>query len=233
MADDTYTLEDAEGDIGGLRGQVDRLSEIHAVSDSAGVPNTPGNGFSLFSLLGVAQLVGDSGNTGAVPSTQADVSSNTVTQATTNQLSGQFTVPANDANIGTCYRLTASGFGTWGSTQQQLTLIQILGGTNINQINIGATTFAASDPVDWDLELRYIVVTTGSGGTCRALLRVAMNKNSAAVSTTNNVTGVRQAGGVTFNTTVSRTFRVNALWAATTGAPTITCDRTTFERIGP
>ena len=228
-----YTLEQSEEDIAELRGLHDKLSEIHTVADSAAVPNTPANGFSLFSLAGVAQLLGDSGLTGAVPSTKTDTSSNTVTQATTTQLSGQFTVPANDANAGTCYRLKAAGFGTWGSTQQALTLIQILGGANINQVLFTNTDFAASDPFDWEIEMTTIVVTTGSSGTCRGLIAATLNKNNAGVTSANSVRGIRQAGGVTFNTTVSRTIQVNALWNATTGAPTITCDRTTFERIVP
>lgn len=187
----------------------------------------------LYASSGIHHSVGGSGFDGALVTSQTDITSRTVTQAATTQLSGSFTIPGGDADVGTEYRLKCGGFATWGSTQQLLTLVELFSGTNINQVNFAAAAFAASAPLDWDLELRLIVATTGAGGTARALIRATFNINNAAVLTTNSATGVRQAGGIAFNTTISRTLQLNALWAATTGAPTITCDRTTFERIGP
>lgn len=230
-----YTQEQAEEDIATNRGLIDKLSEVIALNDSF-VPNTPASGSDLFSLLGVLQHLGSSGMTGALPITQTDTTSTTVTQASTTLLSGQFPVPANDANPGTTYRLTCSGNGQQGSTLQQLTLIQQIGGTNVNQINIAGTgngALAASDPFDWFLQHEATITATGSSGTMRVVLIVAISKNNAAANNGNNIVGVRQSGGVAIDTTVSRNFQLNALWAATTGAPTITCTRTTFERVGP
>jgi hypothetical protein len=215
-----------------LAAGIKQLNGALALADQAAPAQQAANSV-LFSTAGTPQVIRPSSLTGAVPATQTDITSRTVTQAVTTQLSGSFTIPANDANVGTQYRLKCSGFATWGATQQLLTLAELLGGTNINQVNFAAAAFAASTPLDYDAEFTLTVVTTGAGGTARALLRAVFNINNAAVLTTNSATGVRQGGGIAFNTTIARALQLNALWAATVGAPTITCDRTTFERIGP
>jgi hypothetical protein len=71
MADETYTLEDAESDIGTLRGQVDKLTEILTMNDSTQAPNVPSMGFSMFSLAGVPEFCssGDGNNYGPGPAT--------------------------------------------------------------------------------------------------------------------------------------------------------------------
>lgn len=189
----------------------------------------------LYAASGALHVVEGSGLDGSLIASLTDTGSRTVTQAATTQLGGAFTIPAGDEAVGTKYRYEAGGFGTWGATQQQLTLVELLSGTNINQINIAAAAFAASAPFDWRLIMEILITATGAGGTCRALLTPVLNVNNAAVVTAapNFATGVRQAGGVAINTTISRVLQLNALWASTTGAPTITCDRSSFERIGP
>lgn len=52
IATDTYTLEQAEEDIGDLRGQVDLLNEAHTQLDATNTPNTPASGIIGYSSGG-------------------------------------------------------------------------------------------------------------------------------------------------------------------------------------
>jgi hypothetical protein len=187
----------------------------------------------LYSSAGAPRAVNDSGFDGALVTSKTEITSRTVTQTGATQLSGQFTINAGDAQAGSTYRLRCSGTGQWGSTTQQLTLIESLSATNINQVNIANNAFNASDPIDWEMTLELTILTTGAAGTALAMLSWSGNKNNAAATSGNSVQGVRTATGISIDTTVNRTLRLNALWASATGAPTITCDRSSFERIGP
>lgn len=59
---DPYTLEDAERDIGTLRGQADRLSEVLTKNDSTDVPNTPAAGLIHYSLAGQHKYASSDGS---------------------------------------------------------------------------------------------------------------------------------------------------------------------------
>jgi hypothetical protein len=190
----------------------------------------------FYSGSGVPRAINGSGFDGALETTQADTGNHTVTGTGAAQLSGEFTIPANDADAGTCYRLRCSGTGSQAAgTAVGLTLIESLAGTNINQVLFTGAggVLSAGDPFDWEVTLEIHVESTGAGGTATAMLSATINKNNAGVTSTNNGHGVRDATGVAFDTTSDRTFRLNASWASTTGSPTITGHRTTFERIGP
>jgi len=165
--------------------------------------------------------------------TGSDTTSNTATGASTQPLTISWTVPANTALAATVYRIRCGGHGAWGSTQQQLSLEQRIDSTVANNLNVGATAFAASDPVEWDMTLEWMITATGAGGLCRVRLCLSMSKSSAAANNTNGVAACRRAVSVAFDTTGDRLLHLNALWASTTGAPTITCDGSTFEKISP
>jgi hypothetical protein len=148
-------------------------------------------------------------------------------------LCNTYTIPGGTANVGTIYRGRTGGTGTWGSTQQQLTLQQFIGNSSVNQLNVAAAAFAASAPVDWDLWFEYMITVTGASGKCRTRMVLAMSVNNAAANNSNGVIAVRRAVSVNIDTTVSHTISIEALWASTTGSPTLTGDGVSYERLGP
>lgn len=237
---DVYTLELAEDHIATANGNVDRLNEIHAFGDSQ-VPNTPGtgNGSALFSLAGTAQHITDAGLTGALPATLSDTGQNTVTQASSTPLSAAFTVPANDANVGTAYRLIAWGTGTQGTSNQTLTLSLFFGGSSRSSFTIGTGewTGTTSTAFRWKVELIALCATTGAGGTwsfCMSGYESATGNIFSSNGANNTMAGCDStAANVTVDTTVSNSMLLEANWGATTGGPTLTCRGQTFERIGP
>lgn len=184
---------------------------------------------------GTVALTESSGLDGTVVLSKTSTASNAVTGTGATQLGATFTIPAGDANVGTVYRYKCSGTGIQATTTAvSPTIITSLASTNVNQIVFTAGQgIAAGNHFDWELEITLEVITTGSGGTCRTTMSMTMNVNSAGVSTSNMVRGVRQATAVAINTTVSNTLQLNGQWSSATNSPTITGNMTTFERLGP
>ncbi len=182
-------------------------------------------------LIGaLAQLVLPSGLTGIVPATQSDATTFTIIGTGAAQASKTWTIAANDANAGTVYRLTVWGFGTEGSTAQNLNVGISLNGAVIRTSILAAVT--ASGSLRFRCVIDLHIVTTGAGGTAdvNGLANWSTTGAAAAVSASANV-GSGAAGGEAFNTTVSNTLRLSLSWSSTTGAPTITTIGSTFERI--
>lgn len=165
----------------------------------------------------------------------ADTSSATVTANAYTQLSGQYIIPGGDADVGTAYRLTAFGNGTWGSTQQELDLRVTLGGTQLTSSAVAAAAFSASASVRWRYCAVIIVASTGSAGTVvqnvSGEIVEAANPLNPGTASTNAVALCAGQGTTAFNTTISNAFQIEAKWAATTGAPAVTCLGTLFERL--
>jgi hypothetical protein len=212
-------------DLGGSIG----LQEVAA-------PTTPAAGFSMIyqnSADHSLHLKRESAIDLTIPGTQVENASHTVIQAVATALTQAWPTDAN-VPVGTVYRIRCGGTATWGSTQQQLTLeCDASGAGTLRQLNVAAAAFAASTPVDWDLTVEVRVGTTGVSGSVSCRMTLSMSVNNAAALTTNGIASVRRTVGITFNTTTGQTLTIKALWAATTGAPTITNDYSTFERIGP
>lgn len=183
-----------------------------------------------------------SGYSGLLGSAQVDTTPFTVTQAAQTQLTKLWNIQAGDAQVNTKYRITASGYGTWGSTQQTLQSVgcidrsNITGGGGVGRI--AAAAFAASTPVCWRAEFEISVVSTGTSGTIIPTLNFWISANAAGISpgtaAVNSITVVTGPSNTltTLNTTVSHTMDIESLWGSTTGAPTITCLTSSFERLG-
>ena len=242
---DVYTLELAEEHIGNLNGNVDRLTELHPLADSQ-VPNTPGagNGSQLYSLAGVAQGMTDQGVAGALAVTSTDTGTTTITGTSAAALSAVWTIPANDANLGTCYRLTAFGNGTWGSTQQALAFgIGFPGNTEFGTHQaVGAPNFQVSATFRWMAILTIMLVgTPGASASWNGQMMLNITQTANSINTVQNPpsAGTNSIGAaqgpssnVTQDSTISNAFQMIAWWGSTTGSPTITCHGTLFERLG-
>jgi len=176
-----------------------------------------------------------------VDSTITDTGITTVTQATDNLLSASFTIPTDIAgpNLGTEYELVAFGSGTWGSTQQALTLNPQLGGTTAgNTTAIGQTQFNAGAGFRWQFRFIALCTATGAGGAF-----VIGTFGGASVVSGNILSGIGNNASLGFangstpsqsiDTTAPFTMKLTASWASTTGSPSITCRGTLLHRRGP
>ena len=210
-------------------------------SASSPVPSV-GTSSLAANTAGTPSVTLSSGYSGLLASAQVDTTAHTVTQATQTQLTKFWNIQAGDPQVNTVYRLTASGYGTWGSTQQTLQSVgcidaaNVTGGGGVGRI--ASTAFAASTPVIWRAVFEITVVSTGSGGTVIPTLTfwisanaVNINPGTAAANTLTVVTGPSNVL-TTLNTTISHTMEIESLWGSTTGAPTLTCLSSSFERLG-
>lgn len=157
---------------------------------------------------------------------QADISTFTVTATAATQCTTQWSIPANDANVGTVYRLTAMGLGTQGSTQQSLRF-RINPGTS-GPISTPAGFVTASSIFSWRLQAEMLVTATGSAGN-------AMVAASLTIGNTNNNNNLGIAGfsqTVAIDTTVANPYYLLVFWGLAAGTPTVSCYSSIFERLG-
>lgn len=167
----------------------------------------------------------------------ADTNAHTIIATTFTDLSSVYQIPAGDAQSGTAYRLSIFGNGTWGSTQQVLTFTTALAGTAIGTAPaIASTALSASAAFDFDVSVLLICVTPGSSGTWAARVSGQVNETAnallpaTAADNTIGLTGCTHTA-VTQNTTIANNLSIQAKWASATGAPTLTCNGTLFEKV--
>lgn len=168
---------------------------------------------------------------------QADTTSHTVNNTTYANLSTAYSIPAGDALVGTAYRLTTFGNGTWGSTQQALTVSATLAGTNIGTAPaIASTAFSASAVFDFEFSIKIVCVSTGTTGTWIASITGGANETTnpvlpgTAADNTATLFGCTHSA-VTQNTTIANSWAIQAKWASATGSPTLACLATIFEKV--
>ena len=208
--------------------------------EQASAPVMPG-GFPAGPVLwgdshGSLERLAPSGRTAVLSDGSTNAASNTVTQATFTQLTASWGVPANDPNPGTLYRLTCFGNGTWGSTQQQLTMRgNYTAGPGLGAVRVASTFIPASGHFDWSFTQHLLFSASGAGGAWIASATLAINDsdnpNTPGVAASNAM-ALCGAGSGSLSTTSAFNVFAEAEWASTTGAPTITCTGSLFERVG-
>jgi len=206
-----------------MDGQLNIVNDINfeKVSSITG----PGNGVKVYvpSATGTAlQLYTQSLWQGVLSSAYAaDFTHYTVTAASATQCSKAWSIPANDAQVGTTYRLTLAGNGTQGSTAQGL-FFETSGG--FAETPLAASFVGTSTAFFFKVVFEITVITTGSSGTCNVSGTAIAGGSEASV-------GFTQAAA--FNTTSAFTFEIESFWSSTTGTPTMTCYQSYLERLGP
>ncbi len=147
-------------------------------------------------------------------------------------LSTVYTIPASDAAVGCSYRLTASGYGTQGSTAQTVSVAVALAGSTVGITPTSGSGFAAvSTAFRWTAIATLTPQTVGSTATWTASIEFVLTQNTAG-SNSEPLAGGSPTSTVTQDSTVANTFSIQMKWGAATGSPTITCSKTTFERLG-
>jgi hypothetical protein len=159
-----------------------------------------------------------------------DATSRSVTAASETQLSSQYTIAANDAAVGTAYRLSCWGTGTQGSSPQSISFrANTIGGSGLNAVTTGSGFASASAQFRWWAEMICLASAIGSGGTITGFLRGAVEQISV---TTGSVAFNSEWDGNSVNTAANWGIEIDCAWGSTSGAPTITCKGTLFERVG-
>lgn len=166
----------------------------------------------------------------------ADTNQTTITAASFGNLSNVYTIPANEANYAdVAYELTCSGQGTWGSTQQQLYLSMAMNGTQFGSGSyVAAAALSASATFTWRMTFRLTCSDGISSWWCDMDGIVQQNSNPVLPGTAaDNAIPLVSSNSAAHTAAISSniTVAVQAKWAATTGAPTITCYKTQFRKV--
>jgi hypothetical protein len=197
-------------------------------------PGTPAANFGFAYVNNVDNFLhykDQTGKDGTLPATEGDSTAITVTAAAATRITKSWNIPASNGQVSAVYRLKAWGFGTEGSTAQNITWSVALNGAVLQSVTATALTVSAA--FRWAVEILLHVVTTGAGGTADVALSGIWSTTASPATSNDFVAGSTAAGGEALNTTVANTLALFVAWASVTGAPTITCDGSTFERIGP
>ncbi len=166
----------------------------------------------------------------------ADANQTTVTAAAITTLSTQYTIPAGEPYAGAAYELSCAGYGTWGSTQQALTLSPLLGAATLTGTGrvIAAAALAISAVFHWSLVMEVVCsdgVSSWQGSMRGAIAETASALNPGTAAT--NSVPFAGATSASYTAAVSSAIPIalRANWGATTGAPTITCVMTKFRKV--
>jgi len=183
----------------------------------------PGTGYGTATVVdnGAAGIVMKRGNIGLGLADSTTGTGNTVTAAAQTQLSASITVPLYDMVPGKVYRIRAWGHGTQAAGAAQNLSLQAHLGQSLGTWTAG-TNPAAGAAFVWSYETLCMITAQGSSGTFTTTETFTWN---GAVSQHGN------NAGITVNTQANQSAFLDVAWAATTGAPTITCDGTSVEPI--
>lgn len=174
-------------------------------------------------------LTDDTGFSGTIPVTQSDVTQLTAAAASFTRITTAWPVPANNANTGTCYRLAGRGSGTQAATTAVSLLFDVTAfGVTLAQVSFPATFAAARAGFVFNFVADVTVRVTGAAATIDVDLVVFARQSGTSAATFQNTT---QTSTVAV-TNAAETVSVAAEWSSVTNAPTLTCNGSTFERIG-
>lgn len=159
----------------------------------------------------------------------SDNNSFTVTQATLTQLATAYIIAANEPQQGAAYKLSCGGYGTWGSTAQNLGLMFTLNGTSFftsGSCDFYSGTFAASVGFTWKATVDF---------NCQDGVQNWFGTLDASVAANlsqwphGNASG-SPSSAVVVPVSSAITCLLEANWGSTTGAPTITTTWTKFQK---
>lgn len=154
--------------------------------------------------------------------TQTDNTTRTVTSASLTQISGSFSLAANELAAGDAFEIECWGGGTQGSTQQNLTYKLTAFGADSAAGTMLGTVIPASQNFRWYYKGILMVLTTGALGTSNTFSDFRWSQASVNHSATLGANG-DDTGGPSIDTTSATSAFLKVQWASTTGAPTINC----------
>jgi hypothetical protein len=196
------------------------------------------DGFSNFIPQGFAALNPD----GQYVRIRGESTDNTGSNANTLafiQVTKSWTIPANDARVGTGYRLRAWGTGTWPATAGSLNIRgNFTGAGGLGAIPVGSGEFTLGTAFKWFMETVIIIEGT-LGATANyvsytTLTLAAASGNQLTVSSSAQSAGQFASTGFgtgLINTTAAATMWIEAQWV--TNAGSLVCSGSTLKPIGP
>lgn len=202
---------------------------------SQATPATPSGAATLYADTNNRfEQMSPSGRHAVLSDGSGESANRTVTQATATAITANWSFPGGDANAGTMYRITAFGYGTWGSTAQNLSVETGLNGSAARTETVASSLFPINTAFEWNAVYTLFVTSTGVGGSCWLICTFTISAvgGSHGAQQLTFVVGSHSGLPETLNTTVANTMQLMMSWASTTGAPTVTCVGSTFERVG-
>jgi hypothetical protein len=200
-------------------------------------PTTHVAGFTIAQVVSAAVLANLTQNTTTMPVFQADTTAFTCSGTSFVQMSKAWSIPANDGAVGSVYRLTVFGTGTWAAAAPSLNFTLAAFGTTLATVRLGATTMALNTTFSWVIVYYVIIKTTGSSGTFAAAAHGSISISTAATNLAASFGTSAQAsagfcaeGTASCNTTAGTTIELQAEWQ--TNAGTIASAGSMMERIG-
>jgi hypothetical protein len=163
----------------------------------------------------------------------ADTTSTTVTAASFANLSTPYVIPAGEADYaGVAYELCCAGVGTQGSTQQTLSFVMYIGGGLAYEPELATTVLSANQSFNYSICLK---LTCGDGVSAWSadLLGTLVNSSTTLLPGTagQQAVALASAGPHTAAVSSAITVAIQCKWGSTTGAPTITNQKTTWRKI--
>ena len=160
----------------------------------------------------------------------ADASNRTVTAATMTPISSQYAIAANDAAVGTAYRLTCWGVGAQGSSAQNLSVrANTISGVGLNLVTIDSGFCSTTAQFRWMARMTTVASAIGSGGTITGFLEGLVVQTGV---TSPSINFNSEWSGSAINTSTNWGIEIDCEWGSVTGTPSITCNGTLFERLG-
>jgi hypothetical protein len=194
------------------------VPEVTLTGPSPGTPST-GQAAIYANANGTPSVVSDSGMAGQLPTTQAIRNLHSVSNATSmTSFTDTWIIPAGDAAPQTCYRIKASGTGTYSSGSVNF---QIL---SFGAASSGVTFTAMPSSFGWSAEGIMTVATTTTGF---STLTVWVSPNATPA------TGFGCSGGISSpaNQTLTTGVTSMVLQVDETATAAIFCYMSSFERL--
>jgi hypothetical protein len=213
------------------------LSVNYGASFTDQYGNTIPAGMSLGFTGTSAATKSATGVAGTLPSVQTSTASHTNANATVQLLSATWTIPANDAQVGTLYEIWVPfSFTSATTTLETLGFKPYLNAAQVTTSNgdvIGATAQVANTVYSGKVRCTLQLLTTGTSGTANVFIEggYAQAGNLQASGSSNFLSS--QATGITFNTTVSNTLAIVSVYTTASTGQTITGTGSKFTREGP
>jgi hypothetical protein len=165
----------------------------------------------------------------------ADTTSNVFASATQGNLCTAYTIPAGEANYaGAAYELSCAGTGQQGTTQQTLAFQMLIGSVLGTVPTLGAVVFSTSQFFTYSLTMR-LTCSDGVSGWWADLQGAVVESTANLIPGTagQQPVAIAASNSAVHAASVSSaiTVCIQAKWGSTTGAPTMTNNKTTFRKV--
>jgi hypothetical protein len=188
---------------------------------------------------GVTVSTGNGAISGRPDFTQSDITIDTNANLTgSNPATMQWSIPADDAQVGTVYEIVSEFNLTTGTAAETIGFKPNLDGTSLATSggdSIGATALAASTGYTGEVRLRVQVRTIGATGTVDIFIKGGMAIEGNLQGTVDSWNLSSQVTGVSFDTLNAHTIGINSIWGGNPVGSTQTISNrgSTFTRRGP